>query len=294
MFVQPGLGKVNPFMTAELPRVRDLGSGSYLAGMVRMAELCAENGWTEAWSATGGYKRYPGLFCFDRFRTDVDWPAQLEATAQFLERLAPALRGCGVRLNLETHEEITTFEIVRLIERIGDDVLGICLDPANVMVRGELVSDAVARSAPWTHMTQLRDAVLVPTQSAISRFLMPIGQGVIDWYHLLGQLFAVTPDLDLVVEGVGATRAEMPLCPDDPLWLASHPDITERDIEGLRALARNYPAQTVRGEMPSIEELRRRRPQATALSQFLTSSQKHLRSVLALHSARLAPVTTER
>ena len=88
MFVQAGLGKVNPYMTAELPRVRDLGDGSYLAGMERMIVICAEQGWTEAWSATGGYKHdLPAPYCFDRFRTDVDWADQLAATAGFLERL---------------------------------------------------------------------------------------------------------------------------------------------------------------------------------------------------------------
>lgn len=281
MFVQAGLGKVNPFMTAELPRVRELGRGSYLSGMVRMAELCAEHGWTEVWTATGGYKKYPGMLCFDRFRTDVDWDTQLEATARFLERIAPPFRDLGVRLNIETHEEITTFEILRLIDRVGEDVLGVCLDPANLMVRGELVPDAVHRVAPFTHMTQLRDALLTPTNSGISRFLMPIGEGVIDWGELLSEVLAASPDLDLVIEGVGATRAEMPLRPDDPAWRAAHPDLTDEDVRALRAIARQHPARTVRGEVPSIEELRRLRPDEQAFTQFITASARNLRAAMA-------------
>lgn len=43
----------------------------------------------------------------------------------------------GIHLNLETHEENTTFEILRLIEAVGDDVVGIVFDTGNIFIRGE-------------------------------------------------------------------------------------------------------------------------------------------------------------
>lgn len=281
VFVQLGLGKVNPYMTAELPWVRDLGAGSFLAGMERMVALCAEFGWREAWSAVGGFKpELPSPFCFDRFRTDVDWSEQLAATSRFLRSLAPALREHGVRLNLETHEEITTFELLRLIEDVGEDVLGVCLDPANVMVRGELVADAVRRVAPHTHLTHLRDAVLVPAEEGISRFLMPIGEGVIDWGRLLDLVLDANPDLDLVIEGVGGTRAEMPLQPAEPWWRGAHPDLTEADVSALTELADAFAARSG-AQLPAVvAELRAAPPARPDYERFLSRSREALRALL--------------
>ncbi|MBX3530634.1 MAG: sugar phosphate isomerase/epimerase [Rhizobiaceae bacterium] len=237
-FVRAGLGKINPYMTAELPRVRRLGDGSYLAGMERMIGICGEHGWREAWTATGGFKReLPAPFCFDRFRTDVAWQAQLDATRRFVEKLSPSLRRSGVRLNIETHEEITTHEILLLVEAAGDDVLGICLDPANLPVRGEAFGPGILRAAPHTHITHLRDAVLVRKSGSISRFLAPLGQGQIEWDKALVTLLSSNPDVDLMIEGIGGSRAEMTLSPDDPAWCAAHPDLDAAEIVELGRLA---------------------------------------------------------
>ncbi|MDQ4504011.1 sugar phosphate isomerase/epimerase family protein [Sinomonas sp. ASV322] len=281
MFVHLGLGKVNPYMTAELPRVRDLGDGSYLAGMERMIALCAEYGWTEAWTAAGAYHHdLPSPFCFDRFRTDVDWPDQVAAIARFLHKLAPTLREHGVRLNLETHEEITTFEVLRLIEDVGDDVLGVCLDPANVMVRGEAVDDAVRRTAPHVRLTHLRDAILVPTGGGLSRFLMPIGEGIIDWDGLLDAVLGAHPGLDLVIEGIGGSRAEMELRPDDAQWRAAHPDMTDDDGERLMRLGSAFAVRAGRGLASGIDDLRASPPVLADYRDFLTRSLKALRASL--------------
>lgn len=237
-FVRAGLGKINPYMTAELPRVRRLGEGSYLAGMERMIGICGEHGWSEAWTATGGFKReLPAPFCFDRFRTDTTWAAQLDATRRFVEKLSPALRRARVRLNIETHEEITTHEILRLIEAADDDVLGICLDPANLPVRGEAFGPGIARAAPHTHLTHLRDAVLVRRGGPISRFLAPLGQGQIEWSAAVGALLSASPDVDLMIEGIGGSRAEMVLAPDDQAWRAAHPDLDVEEIAEIGRMA---------------------------------------------------------
>jgi len=287
LYVEMGVGKVNPYMTAELPRVRDLGGGSYLAGMERMIETCAAYGWTETWTAIGGFKPYPGLFFTDRFRTDTDWADQLRATEVFLKRLAPALRANGVRLNLETHEEITTFELLRLIEAVGDDVLGVCLDPANLAVRAEVPLEAVARIAPFVRTTQLRDAALIRTrdehtgQEVISRFIAPCGDGVIDWDQLLGILLAHNPAINLTIEGIGAVRAEMRLHTEHPIWQAGHPDLTPGSLAELHRLAEDYERRADAGAAETLEQLRALRPAPDEHDRFVARCADHLRERLA-------------
>lgn len=292
LYVEMGIGKVNPYMTAELPRVRDLGNGSYLAGMERMIETCAAYGWTETWTAIGGFKPYPGLFFTDRFRSDTDWPDQLRATEGLLTKLAPALRANGVRLNLETHEEITTFELLRLIETVGDDVLGVCLDPANLAVRAEVPLEGIARIAPFVRTTQLRDAALLRThdehtgQNVISRFIAPCGEGVIDWDAALGILLAHNPDINLTIEGIGPVRAEMRLHIEHPVWLAGHPDLTSDALSELHRLAAGYEERADTGSAETLDQLRAFRPDPREHGEFVDRCATHLRERLA---ARLAP-----
>lgn len=292
LYVEMGVGKVNPYMTAELPRVRALGEGSYLAGMQRMIEACAEHGWLEAWTAVGGFKPYRALYATDRFRTDTDWTAQLAATERFLQSLAPVLRDNGVHLDLESHEEITSFELLRLIDAVGDDVLGVCLDPANLAVRGELPNEGIRRLAPHVRSTQLRDIALWEVNGGLSRFLAPCGQGLIDWDDALEVLLGASPALHLTIEGIGAVRAEMTLHPDDGAWLAGHPDLVPDELARLRAQAADYERRAIAGDVETLDELRALRPDRQAHDAFVADSAMHLRTRIAELRARAAAATT--
>ncbi|MGA4538857.1 sugar phosphate isomerase/epimerase family protein [Uniformispora flossi] len=301
LYLEFGIGKVNPYMTAELPHLRALGRGDYRAAMEAMIAAAASIGVTELWTATGGFKpAYRGLYGTDRFRGEAPWPDQLAATRRFLDLLAPCLRDHGSHLNLETHEEITTFELVRLVEDVGPDVLGICLDPANVPVRGEDPAAAVRRVAPYTRQTQLRDAALFfldpepeePGAHAsgtrrsrntwgISRFLAPCGEGVIDWADLLVTLADDAPHLSrLTIEGIGAVRAEMTLHPGDPQWRAGHPDLTTAELAELFRLSRDCELRAEHGLIPGPAQLRGVHDDWTA-EDFTARCAAHLRSVIA-------------
>ncbi len=56
-----------------------------------------------------------------------------------------SFESAGVTLALETYEQLATTDLTGLVERVGSDRLGICLDPANVVARLE---------QPWTCVEQ--------------------------------------------------------------------------------------------------------------------------------------------
>jgi sugar phosphate isomerase/epimerase len=283
--VEAGAGKVNPFATPEAPAIRALGEGDYLRAMRMMIEAAASAGITELWSATANYQfRLDGLYAFDRFRTDVEWSEQLAATERFLQRLAPILRDAGVHLNLETHEEITTFELVRLVESVGPDVLGITFDTANVLVRGEDPVAAVHRAAPYIRSTHIRDAALLFRPEGVARILQPVGEGVIDWDRLLDPLR--DHDLMLSIEGVvESSRAEMTLQIYDERWQAGHPDLDVREAFEIVRLTTGYEARVAAGVAPGWAELHTPVGDGESLDFILRSAQA-LRDLLASASAR--------
>ncbi len=251
LYLEVGLGKVNPFNTAEAPEVRAAGDGDYLLGMARMIRACREIGCTELWADTANYQRYEwGIHANDRFRTDVSWEDQLAATQKFLERLAPVLRECGCRINLETHEEITTHELVRMIEAVGPDVLGITLDLANVVVRGENPMDAARRAAPYVHLTHMRDVVLTFRPYGLERDIRACGDGVIDWIEVVSVLTQHQPALNFSVESVsGPVRNRVEIF--DATWQSAHPDLDVREVMDLVRMAHETGCRMERGEIPA-------------------------------------------
>lgn len=281
LYLEVGVAKVNPFATPEAPEIRRLGEGDYVLGMERIIRAVTAVGITELWTATANYQfRIRGLYACDRFRTDVDWADQLAATVKVLDRVAPILRDTGSHLNIETHEEITSFEVVRLVEDAGPDAFGITFDTANVLVRGEDPLAAAERVAPYARLSHVRDVALHTTDDGIGRFLAPVGRGVIDWRALLSTLVAAPHPLTLSIEGVVGMTAEMPLYVNDPRWWAGHPDLTDVEFARVRDLTRDYEARAAGGSAPDLAELRRPVDDAASLA-FITESAAALRATLA-------------
>ena len=248
LYLEAGLGRVNPFNTAETPRIRDLGDGDYVRGVRRLAEAARAIDCRELWAETGGRKfDLPGYYCFDRFRTDAPWSDQLAATQALLTRLAPILRDLECRIDLETHEEITSFEVVRLVEAVGPDVVGITFDTGNVLARGEDPLRAARRVAPYTHLTHIKDAILYFTDYGLERQVRACGDGVIDWTALISTLAAHTSQLRLSLED---TKRLMPIHVYDPVWLAEHPDLDVRELTTLVRLALRCEDRIKGGDIP--------------------------------------------
>jgi sugar phosphate isomerase/epimerase len=277
LYVQVGIGKVNPFTAPELPQIRAHGDGDYVRGLTRLVEQVTALGVADLWAATCNYQfRFRSILACDRFREDVTWPDQLAATAKVLDLLAPVLREHGAHLNLETHEEITSREVVALVEGAGPDAFGITFDTANVLVRGEDPVAAARRVAPYVRATHARDVALHTTDQGIGRFLAPVGEGVLDWRTILRTLLDANPDLPVSIEGVLAVRAEMPLWVRDERWYDGGVDATE--LAEVRRLTAGYEARAAAGEVAGLEALRQRVDDAAALD-FVLRSAVALRSL---------------
>ena len=250
LYLETGLGKVNPYATPETPELRRVGDGDIRLGFERMMRACAAIDCRELWVGTANYKlEYYGYWCYDRFRTDAPWPDQLAATERFLRTLAPVARDLGIHLNLETHEEITSFEVVRLVEAVGPDVLGIVFDTANVLQRGEHPVAAARRVAPYVRQTHIKDTLLFFAADGVQRQVRPCGQGAVDFRAILPILAAAWPHLTLSIENPTSMLPLQTIQIFDPVWLAAHPDLTLEEYASYIRLVRDCEGRVARGEI---------------------------------------------
>lgn len=277
LYLEAGLGRVNPFNTPESPYIRALGDGDYRKACERIIAAGAAIGCTELLAGTGTWKDYPGRNAFDRFRTDVTWSDQLVATEKFLQQLAPCLRDHGARINVETHEEITSFEVLRLVESVGPDAVGVTFDTCNVMARCEDPIAAAQRVAHYTHLTHIKDAILYFGPAGLVRQPRACGEGVVDWRTLLAILNEASPNLHLSIED---HRGFMPLEIYDPTWLAAHPDLTAEELAQVVRLATLGEAKLTRGEIAAPDAYDAEPWEEQKLKR-LVASRDHLRAVLA-------------
>lgn len=266
LYIEAGLGKINPYCSAEATELRAAGNGDILAGFTRMIEAAAEIGCHELWISPGNFKaQYPGRFANDRFRTDVDWSDQLAAMEKVMHRLAPALRAHGSHMNMETHDEITSFEILRLIEAVGEDCTGAVFDTANGLQRGEHPVWAAGRLAPFVRQTHIKDVFVARAPGGLDFQGRPCGDGVVDFAAILPVLARAAPGLNLSLE-IAASCEDKPrtrtprqciqIC--DPVWRAAHPDLTAEELEAYMAMIDGYEGRVASGEVEDWASFERR------------------------------------
>ncbi|KGD74873.1 sugar phosphate isomerase [Tatumella morbirosei] len=266
LYLESGLGKINPFCSAEAPELRAAGNGDIIAGLRRMIEAGASIGCRELWVSTGNFKsEYPGRLAVDRFRTDVSWDEQLQATSKVLDLLAPVARAHGVHMNIETHDEITSFEILRLIEATGEDCVGVVLDTANMLQRGEHPVLAARRLAPWVRQTHIKDAYTGRAPGGLDFQPRPCGTGIVDFSAILSILSETCPKINLSLEishssddkrRQPAPRQSIQI--DDPLWRAGHPDLTQEELNAFFTMLDAYEQRVATGEIEDWEQYERR------------------------------------
>lgn len=199
---------LNPLRLDRHGRELELGHGELSRGVARLLETGASLGMADMFFTIGTLEDRAG-----------NLTAQLDAVGALLVGLRPNLADLGMRALVKTHEEITSYECLALIERVGADRLGVSYDPVNMLVRIEDPIAAAKRLASHIAQVHVDDAILRPEEpGSIRRHLVPAGEGIIDW----GAIFALVPKAKRLIELHNGQFA-MPVFDTD--WLKSQPYI---------------------------------------------------------------------
>jgi sugar phosphate isomerase/epimerase len=112
-----------------------------------------------------------------RRRRDAELDEQLERSVAPLRAAARAAAGAGVTLAVENHADLRAAELRDLLERVGDDAVGVCFDTANALRVGDDPLEAARMLAPRVRMLHLKDCA-PPDGSVTGPPSVPYGQGV--------------------------------------------------------------------------------------------------------------------
>ncbi|GHH99767.1 sugar phosphate isomerase/epimerase family protein [Neobacillus kokaensis] len=208
------LGMHNPYCPERSSDALKVGNGDLAKGLLKLTEAALQLGQPNVMMVVGMEE--------DRFNRSVPWSTQLAEVSSFLKQLEPDLRSLGARVLIKTHEEITSWEVRRLLEGLDPNSFGVAFDPVNLIVRMEDPIAAADRLAGLIYQVHVDDAHLLWNGRGYSRLLCPVGKGCIDWPALIARIGETDPNAWYWGE---IHRAEL----DTPFlnegWFDEHPDI---------------------------------------------------------------------
>jgi sugar phosphate isomerase/epimerase len=278
LFLESGIGWINPYNTPERPEIRRFGNGDYRLAVEKMISAARIIDCTELWAVTAhSVHGDPFYVAYDRFRTDVTWNDQIEAMIKFIAMLSPLLRDLGCRINIESHGDETSFEAIRIIEKSGQDIVGITLDTGNLPLQADVPLDAIGRLAPYVHMTHCKDGILFRSAEGMNQQIRSIGNGIINWKSAIEILNKYEPDLHLCIEEY---RAENLLLWSTPKYRNHYPDLSAEDIIEFDRLADNCEEKIRRREIQGIEEFRKLPFKETDRDAAYIKSADYLRKII--------------
>lgn len=128
-------------------------------------------------------------------------PTLAEAEAM-LQQTTPAFADAGVTLALETYEQISSCDLVSLIESIGSEYLGICLDPANCVAALEHPIDVIERCAPYVKNLHIKDFAFTRRSGWVGFTLegVELGKGLLPYEEMIRKIDPETRGINRILE----------------------------------------------------------------------------------------------
>lgn len=128
-------------------------------------------------------------------------PTLAEAEALLKESM-PAFEASGVTVALETYEQLSSTDLVSLVEAVGSKSLGICLDPANCVANLEHPIAVIDRCAPYVANLHVKDFAFTRRGGWVGFTLegVKLGDGLLPYDYMIEKVNPEARGINQVVE----------------------------------------------------------------------------------------------
>ena len=128
-------------------------------------------------------------------------PSTEEAIAIFTEVL-PEFEAAGVKIALETYEQVPTSWVLEVIRSVDNPNLGICSDPANTVAALELPREVIDAVAPYVLNMHIKDFAFSRKEGWVGFTYSgaPLGEGLLDYDYMAGKLQPKERNINQIVE----------------------------------------------------------------------------------------------
>ena len=126
----------------------------------------------------------------------------LSEAQRLLEQALPAYESEGVTIALETYEQMSSRDLVSLVEAVGSENLGICLDPANCVAALENPIDVIDRCAPYVKNMHVKDFAFTRRGGWVGFTLegTQLGSGLLAYDYMIKAVDPDTRGINRIIE----------------------------------------------------------------------------------------------
>jgi len=124
----------------------------------------------------------------------------LSATAREVAEVRPVCERYGIALAFENHQDLTTDELLRLVEMAGSEWCGICFDTGNPLALLEDPLESAMAFGPLIKTVHLKDYQVAARADGFALIGCALGKGVVGVQEVLGVLKARAPEANLNIE----------------------------------------------------------------------------------------------
>jgi len=151
------------------------------------------------------FLRIAGILGAPLLRTMFNVPGHTpdadEAVAIFTG-LLPEFRAAGVKIAIETYEQVPTSRVLDVIGRVASPYLGICSDPANTVAALESPREVIDAVAPYVLNMHIKDFAFSRKEGWVGFTYSgaPLGEGLLDYAYMARKLQPKERNINQIIE----------------------------------------------------------------------------------------------
>lgn len=128
-------------------------------------------------------------------------PTADEAVAIFTDAL-PEFEAAGVKIAVETYEQVPTSRILEVVKRVDSPWLGICSDPANTVAALEMPRQVIDAVAPYVLNMHIKDFAFSRKEGWVGFTYSgaPLGEGLLDYDYMASTIRPKERNISQIVE----------------------------------------------------------------------------------------------
>ena len=128
-------------------------------------------------------------------------PTAKQAVAIFKEVL-PEFEAAGVKIAVETYEQVPTSRILDVIRGVDNPYLGICSDPANTVAALEMPREVIDAVAPYVLNMHIKDFAFTRRDGWVGFTYAgaPLGEGLLDYDYMVSKFQPHHRNINQIVE----------------------------------------------------------------------------------------------
>jgi sugar phosphate isomerase/epimerase len=152
----------------------------------------------------------------------IPFSQHIEECVRTLRAVAPLARNLGIKVAVENHGgvDLLARELKAIVEEVGFDAVGVCLDTGNPAYGGEDPVVSAEILAPYVVSSHVRDTLVWSVATGAMAQWVPLGQGSVDLKRIIQILAdrAPNPPIDLEIITGGGPKNIPYLEPRSEFW----------------------------------------------------------------------------